>query len=92
MHGIVRPSRQVGRFPHFAGFHIDDARHADANALQVRAVLVLVPQVLDCGTHFTDHEIRAQRDLGAQGYFFEQLTLLIDRCNAKVGAAEIDAD
>jgi hypothetical protein len=39
--------------------------------------------------HLSEHVVLAQRHFGAESHFFEELSMLVNRGNAKIGPAEV---
>src|ERR1700676_3643860 len=87
-----RPPRQIGRFAHYSGLAVDDARDPDSHTQQGRLRLVPRRQSADSVAHILNNTGSASGDASAECHFFEERSVFIDRRNAKVCTAKIDSD
>jgi hypothetical protein len=92
VHRVVRPAGQVGRLPQHAGFHVDDARHPDANPGQREFASDLLPQALDRIGHLVNDEVAPARHLRSQRRLLQQVAGFVHRRDAQVGAPQVYSD
>src|SRR3954470_12919541 len=92
LHGIIGPARKVGRLAKHSPLHINDSWNADSYTGEWTTCIETRGQCLNRTAHLVKHFVASGGNARAGGDLFDQLAAFIDRCDAQVGAAKVNAD